>query len=82
MKSKETKLYKAVQNCLAAKLNKAPKKGCIYADPLEGLPHRLVMHDVIAIYLRSRGTKLYKEEQIVQKLCKISTKTIRRDSDW
>ena len=31
-------------------LNKAPKKGCkyMYADPLEGLPHRLVMHDVIA----------------------------------
>ena len=29
-------------------LNMAPKKGCIYADPLKRLPHRLVMHDVIA----------------------------------
>jgi hypothetical protein len=26
----------------------APKKGCIYAVPLEELHHRLVMHDVIA----------------------------------
>ena len=53
----EIKKDKAVQSCtnlsrsyvmFVPQLSKASKKGCIYAVPLEELPHRLVMHHVVA----------------------------------
>ena len=63
-------------------LNKAPKKGCkyMYADPLEGLPHRLVMHDVIATLHISHleGQSCTKKNKLSRNCARLAQK----QSEW
>ena len=90
LKSKETKQYKAVQSStklsrsyamFVPQLSQVPKEGAYMLFHWKNCIIDPYMMSQL-IHLKSRGTKLYKEGQIVQKMCKFSTKTIRRVSDW